>query len=164
MKLKPFSPLDGDREWQFLQELEKTINGFGNDGNGVAREDFPAYLLGKIKDAHEIALAPHLVGQSCYYLTDGENLLGLVKLRHRLNEGLLEQGGNIGYAIHPDHRGKGYGKQLLALTLEKARLKGLDGVLITVNADNPASQKVALSCGGRLWKSTKTYHWYWIEL
>lgn len=38
-----------------------------------------------------------------------------------LNDFYLELGGHIGYGIRPSERGKGYGKQQLALALLEAK-------------------------------------------
>jgi predicted acetyltransferase len=38
-------------------------------------------------------------------------LIGLVNIRHRLNDYLLNFGGHIGYSVHPSHRGQGHGKE-----------------------------------------------------
>ncbi|MDC7225103.1 MAG: GNAT family N-acetyltransferase [Spirochaetales bacterium] len=162
--LRPFSPLDGEREWQFLQELESEVNGFYNDGNGVSREDFPAFLLERVKMAHRVDLPENRVAQVDYWLCEEEKILGVIKIRTALTTGLLENGGNVGYAIHPDYRGKGYGKKMLALALEKARLKGLDTVLITCHQDNTGSRGVIEANGGRLWKESEKSRWYWITL
>ena len=164
LTLRALSLLDGEREWLFLQELEWKKNGFGNDGHGIPFEDFPSYLLKHIKSANRVDLPVGIVPQTTYWLTDGNLILGLIKLRHYLTEGLLEHGGHIGYAVHPDHRGKGYGKRMLALILEKARLKGLDSVLLTCNQDNYGSRSVIEANGGRLWKESEKSRWYWIDL
>ncbi len=164
LTLRALSPLDGVKEWRFLQELEKEKNGFGNDRHGIAEADFPSYLLKHVSGANRVNLPDGIVPQTTYWLTDGDRILGMVKLRHHLTEGLLAHGGHIGYAVHPDHRGKGYGKRMLALTLEKARLKGLDNVLITCNQDNRGSRGVIEANGGRLWKENEKSRWYWIEL
>jgi len=164
LSLRALSVTDGEREWRFLQELEKEKNGFGNDGHGVLPEDFPAYLLQHVRGANSVSLPENRVPQTTYWLEEEGEIRGMVKLRHYLNEGLLENGGHIGYMIHPSSRGKGYGKKMLALALEKARLKGLDEVLITCNQDNFGSRGVIESNGGKLWKESEKSRWYWIAL
>lgn len=69
-------------------------------------------------------------------------------LRHRLNERLLQTGGNIGYVVVPEYRRRGIATQMLRLTLLLARERGLERVLITCDEDNMASRRVIEKCGG----------------
>lgn len=164
LQIKPFSPLDGKAEWNLLQKIGPGENGFMNDGYEVKYEEFSSYLLKQICNANSIDLKPHLVPQSSYWLMKGEVPIGYGKIRHRLNSALLENGGHIGYCIEPLHRNKGYGKILLGLLLEKAKLKGIDNVLITCNSQNISSQKVITSNSGILSKRDEKNHWYWINI
>ena len=47
--------------------------------------------------------------------------LGFLNLRLRLNEGLLNYAGHIGYSIRPSERGKGYAKETLRQGLQVAK-------------------------------------------
>ncbi|MDP3300010.1 MAG: GNAT family N-acetyltransferase, partial [Phenylobacterium sp.] len=58
--------------------------------------------------------------------------------------------GHIGYAVPAWRRGAGYATQGLALLKPEARLRGLDHVELTTDADNPASQRVVIKNGGYL--------------
>jgi predicted acetyltransferase len=77
-------------------------------------------------------------------------LIGMVNIRHRLNDYLLNFGGHVGYSVHPAHRGQGYGKQQLRLALDKCRVLGLSRVLLTCNESNEASRSVIRANGGVL--------------
>ncbi|MFD0704189.1 GNAT family N-acetyltransferase [Alloscardovia venturai] len=46
--------------------------------------------------------------------------IGVLNVRLKLNEHLLNYGGHIGYGIRPSERRKGYAKEQLALGLESA--------------------------------------------
>lgn len=82
--------------------------------------------------------------------TRDDRLVGLVDIRHRLNDNLLKSGGHIGYSIRPDERGRGYAKMQLLLALDKCRSLGISPVLITCAADNEASKRTIVACGGVL--------------
>ncbi|RWQ35221.1 MAG: GNAT family N-acetyltransferase [Mesorhizobium sp.] len=58
--------------------------------------------------------------------------------------------GNIGYAVVPWKRRRGYATEALQLMLGEARALGLPFVEITAKPGNLASQKVVLVNGGRL--------------
>ena len=72
------------------------------------------------------------------------------RLRPRLTPALEIQGGHIGYNVPPSVRRKGYGTQLLRLTLPKARAAGLSRVLLTVDSSNVASIRIIERNGGRV--------------
>ncbi len=77
-----------------------------------------------------------------------KEMVGIIDIRHELNESLFNSGGHIGYSIRPKYRNQSYGKMMLKLALNKCADLGLDRVLIICDADNIASAKVAISCGG----------------
>ena len=77
-----------------------------------------------------------------------DRIVGMVNIRHDLNEHLLQFGGNIGYSIRKSERRKGYAKEQLRLALEECRKLGLTKVLITCDKENPGSRKTILSAGG----------------
>lgn len=94
-------------------------------------------------------LKPGYVASTEYWLVDVDmNIIGTSDLRHSLTDGLKLIGGNIGYSISPSFRKKGYGKLILKLSIEKARLLGLEKVLVTTNEDNIASEKIIIANGG----------------
>ena len=80
--------------------------------------------------------------------TDGK-LVGMLQVRHYLNDYLEQFGGHIGYSVRPSERRKGYAKEQLrqALIWCKEEL-GLEKVLITCLTDNEASRKTILAHGG----------------
>lgn len=77
-------------------------------------------------------------------------LIGMINIRHELNEYLLKVGGHIGYSIHPKYRHQGYAKEQLKLALAECMKYKIKKVLITCNKSNPASAKTILSQGGIL--------------
>ena len=81
---------------------------------------------------------------------DRHRILGMVNIRHYLNERLLRTSGHIGYTIRPSERNKGYGKLQLKLALEFIKSIGVNDVLITCDESNVISAKLIESCGGEL--------------
>ena len=84
-----------------------------------------------------------------YYFTimnhSGEEL-GSCDLRIGHNEQTYF-GGNIGYAVHEQHRGHHYAAKACLLLFELARRHGLGHLIITCNPDNIASYKTCEHAG-----------------
>ncbi len=98
------------------------------------------YSLGK-------ALPEWMVPNTTYWLMENDEVIGCSHLRHELNESLEFAGGHIGIGIRPSFRGKGLGKLLLELTLNKAREKHIEQVHIHCYQSNIASKKLLESVG-----------------
>lgn len=98
-----------------------------------------------------------------------DKLVGMLQIRHELNDFLLNYGGHIGDSIAPDERNKGYGKMMLGLGLKKCKGLGIEKVLITCKDVNIASRKCILANGGvyedtrYFEKENKTLERYWID-
>lgn len=112
--------------------------------------DFSAFVqsLHDLKDRSK--LKPGWVPGSDFWLIDDDEYIGRLSLRHELNEQLLLFGGHIGYEIRPSKRMQGYGREILRLGLEKARVLGLCRVLVTCDEDNIGSKKIIEHNGGKL--------------
>lgn len=101
---------------------------------------------------------------------DDDKVVGMVDIRHELNDYLRRFGGHIGYSIRPDERGKGYAKAMLGMTLPEAAKVGLEKVLITCDRDNEASRRTILAWGGvmenEVWNEGEGcfVQRYWVEV
>jgi len=96
-------------------------------------------------------------------------VVGMIQVRHRLNDFLLNFGGHIGYSVHPNERKKGYATQMLRLTLPECRRElGLEKVLITCDKANVGSRKAIVTSGGILEneyeREGKTIQRYWVNV
>ena len=95
-------------------------------------------------------------------------IVGMIDIRHYLNEFLTQVGGNIGYDVRKSERNKGYAKQMLKLALEKCKDLKMKKVLITCDEDNIASEKVILSANAKFEDISslegKNKKRFWIEL
>jgi predicted acetyltransferase len=87
---------------------------------------------------------------SLLWLVEGEDFIGEISIRHRLNDWLLQEGGHIGYGIRPSRQGRGYGRLILKLGLDVCRDLGIERALVTCKDDNAASARIIEANGGRL--------------
>jgi predicted acetyltransferase len=130
-----------------------------------------AYLE-QCRDAEDPAkVASDFVPQTNYCIVNEANrVVGIVRVRHRLNERLLICGGHIGYYVRNSERGKGYGREALRLALQELRRLGANRALLTVHATNIISTRVVMANGGVLEnqsidpKTGETLDRYWIDL
>ncbi|WP_161526869.1 GNAT family N-acetyltransferase [Enterococcus sp. JM9B] len=83
-------------------------------------------------------------------IDEDQKIIGMLNLRLRLNDYLLNFGGHIGYAIRPDERKQGYGTKVLALGLQEAKKNGIKRILVTCKETNQASARVIEKNYGRL--------------
>ena len=135
-----------------------------------ALRDFSGYVASLHAAAEGIGLPQGHVPYSIYWLVDVRNqVLGTSRLRHRLVPQLEKEGGHIGYDIRPSERRKGLGTVLLSLTLENARGRGIDEVVVTCDSDNVGSARVIEKNGGVLASRSVAHNGrltsrYWIDL
>jgi predicted acetyltransferase len=126
------------------------------NGNGVGWalqevDDFAAAVERCNGFARGENLPESWVPASTFWLVnERDELLGTINLRHRLNDWLRAEGGNIGYAVRPSSRRRGYATFMLRCVLDHARGLGLRRVLVTCDRENLASARVIRKCGGVL--------------
>jgi predicted acetyltransferase len=99
---------------------------------------------------------------------EDNKLVGMINIRHALNEYLYNYGGHIGYSVRKIERRKGYAKEMLKIALQECRKLQMKKVLITCDTGNIASAKTIKYCGGILENEvsnddTLTQR-YWVEL
>jgi predicted acetyltransferase len=101
-------------------------------------------------------------------INESNHILGVVHIRHRLNEYLLFRGGHIGYAIRPSERRKGYATKLLSLALMVCKTMHIEKVLVTCAKNNIGSAKTIIKNGGILYSegidNGELFQRYWIDL
>ena len=99
---------------------------------------------------------------------EDNKLVGMINIRHALNEYLYNYGGHIGYSVRKNERRKGYAKEMMNMTLADCKKSGMKKVLLTCDSDNIASAKIIKYCGGILENEVSNGEGltqrYWIEL
>lgn len=134
-------------------------------------ESYDDWLKHILDSSHEETVRPGWVVASTFFVVrqSDDRIVGMIDVRHRLNEFLKNYGGHIGYSIRPAERNKGYATQALGKALNYAATIQLSKVMLACYQDNIASRKTIEKCGGILDKEFldkegKVIRFYWIAL
>ena len=144
------------------------------DGTGALKkfenpQDWLEYLN---RHKNSLTVPEGRVPSTQYMLVREEDrkIVGMIDIRHFLNDFLEKYGGHIGYSVAPSERRKGYAALMLKMALPKCKELGIEKVLITCISGNEGSKKTILKNGG-IYESTVyepkegvNLERYWINL
>lgn len=161
--------------WQYMQDCKKADNGYTaglgcleNFDSAQAVEE--AWVRQAMNESEGKNLPDGWVPAVQFYaLNQDEQIVGMLNMRLQLSDFLLNDGGNIGYSVHPSFRRRGVAHAMLSQCLDYARDRGMHRLLLTCSADNVGSKKTILSCGGKFEDSCLipgegVHERYWIDL
>ena len=149
-------------------------NGDSMDGTAsLRRDEDPVVWLKNVELYADKETVPSnfvCATQFIYVREADHRIVGMIQIRHELNEYLSQYGGHIGYSVRPSERRKGYAKQMLQKCLPYCKSLGMDRVLVSCIDTNIASRKTILANGG-VYESTVyepneqiNLEKYWIQL
>lgn len=138
----------------YLQEFidyKSDINGSGGLNRltkGMSYEEWLDDVINSMDD--DYAKSIDRVPASTYFtVRESDNkIVGMVNLRHYLDNNLRNIGGHIGYSIRPTERGKGYAKVQLYLALLECKKLGIEEAMVDCVKSNIKSEKTILALGG----------------
>lgn len=155
-----------DFKAEFLRSGQK-MHGVG----GLSRIDTYEEWFTKIcNDTNEDTCTEGRVPSTLYlvYRKEDDRLVGIIQIRHYLNQSLLNYAGHIGDCIRPSEQRKGYGTEQISLALVKCKLFGIKKVLMTCFVENIASAKTIIKNNGCLENEVQheegLLQRYWIDL
>ena len=139
---------------EFMQEFidyKSDINGSGGLARlskGMPYEEWLVDVINRMDD--DYAKSIDRVPASTYFtVRESDNkIVGMVNLRHYLDNDLRNIGGHIGYSIRPTERGKGYAKVQLYLALLECKKLGIEEAMVDCVKSNIKSEKTILALGG----------------
>lgn len=153
---------------------EFLATGSSMDGTGGLRkcETAREWIEFNEKMENPETVPPHFVPATQYVCLreNDKRIVGMIQLRHELNDYLRNFGGHIGYSVRPSERRKGYAGRMLAELLPVCREMRLGRVLITCASGNEASRRTIIRNGG-VYENTvfdpedhSNTERYWIDL
>ncbi|MBE5959571.1 MAG: GNAT family N-acetyltransferase [Lachnospiraceae bacterium] len=145
-----------EKEWDFVRKMPIEENGMTNSLNGISKIEFVEKAVPAIKAHSKGEELPYWkVPETVLFLWEEQtqNIVGLFRIRHKLNEDLRAGAGMISFFIAKEFRGMGYATEGLKLALDFARdFVEEESFYLTANDDNKASIKVMLKNGGKIVK------------
>lgn len=155
-----------DYKREFIENGD-SMDGAAGLNNAETFEEWYSAFLDNLK---EETVRKGLVPATTYMAisTDNGCLIGMIDIRHRLNDYLLNYGGHIGYSIRKSERKQGYATEMLALVLKECAKLNIKKVLITCDKENIASVKTMINNGAKLEneipEGNRITQRYWITL
>jgi predicted acetyltransferase len=150
--LKEANQADWKKEYGAVSQMPYYETGFGNRFYGYTADRFREQGIPWLLDSSEgVNLKEDRVPETYFFLWNDDEIVGLFKIRHYLNDDLREGAGHIGYGILESYRNKGYATAGLALAIEKCRqIIREDEIYLAAYSFNIPSIRVMLANGARI--------------
>lgn len=156
------------REWlDFVSDYDRP----GVDGGSIGNDEltgladagtFASWVSGLLDQEVGRNIPEDRVPCTSRWIVREGEIVGVINLRHELNDLLLAWGGHIGYAVRVCARRQGVASEMLRQTLAVATRLGINPVLVTCDEDNVGSRRTIEGAGGVYDGSVEGKRRYWI--
>ena len=167
--LRSPAPSDRERIWAYRAEFLRAGDSLDGTAALDRAESFAEWFSAVEDNRRAESVRSGMVPATSFLAEDAaSSLVGMIQLRHCLNDYLLHFGGHIGYSVRPSRRRRGYATRMLAAALEVCRELGLSRVMIACDSENAASARTIERCGGVMENEVpedgRLTRRYWIDL
>ena len=143
--------MEYEKEIQAFRQ-EFIVNGGDMDGClSLRRMENIADWIKQVEDCSKAETCPAKwvpQTQFIYVREDDRKVVGVIQIRHSLNDYLEKFAGHIGYSVCHSERRKGYATRMLRDILPECVKLGLNKVLVCCLEDNEGSRRTILNNGG----------------
>ncbi|MGL6115913.1 GNAT family N-acetyltransferase [Cetobacterium sp. SF1] len=145
----------------FYKEVNQNENGFFIESPEEFEnfQDFIFHFKNK-EDTFSFTEIP----EEIFCLILKNKIIGLLKIRTRLNNDFFFKGGHLSYYIHPNFRNQGYGNIIFQYGLSLLKKRELNRILVTVLKNNYSSIKIIENFNGILFENNDFFYKYWINI
>lgn len=114
------------------------------------KDTYEEWLAGVIAQRKKETVQPNWVVSSTFLVMDEEEtqVIGMIDVRHELNDFLRNYGGHIGYGVRPSQRRQGYATTMLEMALAYCKTLAVSDVMVSCMKHNQGSKQTILKCGG----------------
>ena len=148
--IKEYEPKAVAFKQEFIENGETTINGSELLDQ---MDSYDEWIKSVTDNISPDTVNPAWVVTDTYFAFDeDDNIVGIIDLRHELND-FLKDFGNCGYSVRPSERRKGYATEMLKLILERASQIGMGKIQLSVERSNEPSVKTITKNGGKYERS-----------
>ena len=130
---------------EFFDSNESVINGSELLDK---TEDYDQWLAAVTANTNPQTVNPVWVLTDTFFaVDDNEKIVGIIDLRHELND-FLKDCGHCGYSVRPSERRKGYATEMLRQLKNVAKDSGMKDLQLAVERSNESSVKTILKNDG----------------
>ena len=135
---------------EFIDNGENTINGSELLDRMESYDEWHKTVTDNISE--ETVNPSWVVTDTYFAFDDNDRIVGIIDLRHELND-FLKDFGNSGYSVRPSERRKGYATQMLGLIVKRAEEIRLERLQLSVERTNEPSVKTIIKNNGKYERS-----------
>ena len=137
--------------FDYIDEFVRSKSRINGSGGLDKYKDYSLWLGMTINSHNGFPMEGRAASSTYFVVDEKDKIVGMCNIRHYLTEYLDTSGsGHIGYGVRPSERKKGYGTEVLRLSLLECKKYNVKEAMLGCYAHNTASKKIIEKNGGIL--------------